>query len=195
MQIKEGPLISSPYHLLHHTQLWMPPNTGGREGAGSKDRGGPEGRSGLKADQKHFQVKIKLCRLQEANLMGNIPCSPVPSSGFPWEGDWAVMLLIREAPGYQILTKWAAVKGEKDRTEEKIVYKVLKGREGRERGILIILHPFHGGAGHPGTLKGHSLWKMKLAWETGCLGSSSSSAPWLSQASVSPYGKWKGWSL
>ena len=83
----------------------MQTNAGERQGAGPEDRGGPEGGSSLKADQKHFQVKIKLGRFQEANLMGNVPCSPCPSSGFPWEGDWAVMLLIREHRGYQILSK------------------------------------------------------------------------------------------
>ena len=56
----------------------MQTNAGERQGAGPKDRGGLQGGSSLKADQKHFQVQIKLCRLQEANLMGNVPCSPCP---------------------------------------------------------------------------------------------------------------------
>lgn len=79
----------------------MQTNAGERESAGPKDTGRPEGGSGLKADQKHFQVKIKLCRLQEANLMGNIPCSPCPLLWLPMGRG----LLVRETPGHQILSK------------------------------------------------------------------------------------------
>lgn len=56
---------------------------------------------GTVIDQKHFQVKIKLCRLQEANLMGNIPCSPCPLLWLPMGRG----LLVRETPGHQILSK------------------------------------------------------------------------------------------
>ena len=42
-------------------------------------------------------------------------------------------------------------KAKKVELEKKIVYKVLKGREGWERGILIILHPLRGEAGLPET--------------------------------------------
>lgn len=76
MEIKERPLVSPPpTHPATHNfeclrMLGRERVLGPKTGVGQK-RG-----SGRKADQKHFQVQIKLRRLQEANLMGNVPCSP-----------------------------------------------------------------------------------------------------------------------
>lgn len=105
MEIKEQPCFlpaPQPHPVTHNFERAQMP---GREGCWAQRQGWAEGGSALKADQKHFQVKIKPRRWQEANLMGTVPVLPVPSSGFPWEGDRAVMLLIRETPGYQILSK------------------------------------------------------------------------------------------